>query len=110
MITHTLTAAYVDQYPRVCDWIDARYEGAPDTRHITFVNTRIEAEEFEKRDLADWIAGPFTRPVVLVDLPENYGFLPAYFQGALHAPLHVVFPAGDTENAEAFAVEFGSGE
>lgn len=110
MITHTLNAAYIGEYGPICDWIDARYDGAPEARHITFINTRIEGDEFEKRDLEDWIDGPLNRPVVLVDLPANYGFLPSYVIGALHAPIHVVFPAGQSAAADAFAVEFGSGE
>lgn len=33
MITHTLTAPYVDNHRHVCGWIDAVYEGATESRH-----------------------------------------------------------------------------
>ena len=107
MIVHTLPEAYVSTYAEVADWIDARYpESVPEARYIRHVNTRLEHEDFEKRDLEDWVETPLVRPEILVDIPSNYGFNPAFYQGSLHVPFHVVFGDDQADDAAAFAAEF----
>ena len=107
MIVHTLPEAYVHDYTTVCDWIDARFpETKPDTRYIRHINTRLEHPDFEKRDLEAWVESPLIRPEVLVDIPQEYGFNPSFYQGSLHVPFHVVFADDQADVAAEFAAEF----
>lgn len=107
MIVHTLPETYVGSYAEICDWIDARFpESVPEGRYIAFVNTRLDHPDFEKRDLEDWVDSPLIRPIVLVDIPANYGFLPSFFQDALHVPFHVVFADDQADVAAEFAAEW----
>lgn len=107
MIVHTIPEAYVSTYAEIADWIDARFaETKPEARYIRHVNTRLDHDDFEKRDLADWIESPLIRPEILVDLPQNYGFNPSFYQGSLHAPFHVVFADDQGDEAAEFAAAF----
>lgn len=108
MIVHTIPEAFFDTYPTVCDWIDARFpESVPAGRYVRHVNTRIDHPDYELRDLENWVAdSPLIRPEVLVDLPAEYGFTPAFYQGSLHAPVHVVFADDMAEMAADFEAAF----
>lgn len=109
MIIITLPESYIASYGPVCDWIDARFpESVPDARYVRHVNTRLDHPEFEKRELEAWVDSPLIRPVVLVDIPQDYGFNPAFYQGSLHVPFHIVFADDQAEDAQAFSEAFAS--
>lgn len=107
MIVHTLPETYIASYGEIADWIDARFpESVPEGRYVRHINTRLDHPDFEKRDLEAWVESPLIRPEILVDIPQDYGFNPSFYQGSLHVPFHVVFADDQADVAAEFEAAF----